>query len=247
MPWYNQLNDAIADWAAGLGWPNESLLRLALALAMGAAVGVEREVRGREAGLRTYALVCVGCALAMLVSLSFARVDWLDLPAGDTIRADPARIAYGVMAGIGFIGAGSILRNRGRVQGLTTAAGIWCVAALGLAAGMGLYLLATVTVVVMLVAFRALALVEPWLPHLRDARLTIRCPADAAPDQVRRLLEARGLFMRQIEYDRADPAAAHVDLTFTIRTRHSDVLQIAEQALRPRDDLNLLSVRWQAD
>jgi putative Mg2+ transporter-C (MgtC) family protein len=111
-------------WAASLGWPLEGLLRLSLAVVLGGLVGMEREIRGRQAGFRTYLLVCVGAALAMVVSIHFARVPWHAHP-GVTINIDPARIAYGIMAGIGFLGAGTILHTKGQVRGLTTAAGLW--------------------------------------------------------------------------------------------------------------------------
>src|SRR3982751_5325636 len=113
----------------------ETATRILLAAIFGGLIGLEREVRGRQAGFRTYILVCVGSALVMVVSIQFAAHQWTAQSAnqGININIDPARIAYGVMTGIGFLGAGAIVHAQGGlVRGLTTAAALWCVAAVGL-------------------------------------------------------------------------------------------------------------------
>jgi len=116
-------------------------LRLVLAAALGAIIGYQRERAGKPAGLRTHILICEGSALFTVASLY-----------GFGSAADPARIAAGIVAGIGFLGAGAIIRREGGlVGGLTTAATIWAVAAVGLAAGAGLYLVSAVTTVVILI------------------------------------------------------------------------------------------------
>jgi len=124
----------------------EMILRLLLAAALGAIIGYQRERAGKPAGLRTHILICVGSALFTIASIyGFGT-------------ADPARIAAGIVAGIGFLGAGAIIRREGElVGGLTTAATIWAVAAIGLAAGAGLYLASAVTTVI--------ALIVLFLPH----------------------------------------------------------------------------------
>jgi len=115
------------------------VVRLGLACFLGALIGLERESLSRPAGLRTYTLVCVGSALAMLVSQDmYFRYH-------NTVAADPGRIAAQVISGIGFLGAGSIMREGASIKGLTTAAGLWVVAGVGLAAGAGLYLAAITT------------------------------------------------------------------------------------------------------
>jgi len=115
----------------------EMVLRLLLATALGAIIGYQRERAGKPAGLRTHVLICLGAALFTVASLyGFGAV------------ADPARVAAGIVAGIGFLGAGAIIhREGGLVAGLTTAATIWAVAAIGLAAGAGLYLVSAVTTI----------------------------------------------------------------------------------------------------
>lgn len=116
----------------------EMVLRLLLAAALGAAIGYQRERAKKPAGLRTHVLIAAGAALFTIAS-SY----------GFGIDADPSRIAAGVVAGIGFIGAGAIIRREGGiVEGLTTAATIWAVAAIGLAAGAGLYIVSVVTTAV---------------------------------------------------------------------------------------------------
>jgi len=125
----------------------EMVLRLLLAAALGAIIGYQRERAGKPAGLRTHVLICVGAALFTITSLY-----------GFGAAADPARIAAGIVAGIGFLGAGAIIRrDEGLVAGLTTAATIWAVASIGLAVGVGLYLISAVTT--------AIALIVLLLPH----------------------------------------------------------------------------------
>jgi putative Mg2+ transporter-C (MgtC) family protein len=122
----------------------ELVQRLILAAALGAVIGIERELRQKSAGLRTNTLIAVGSALFTLMSIEMASAG-----------ADPTRIAAQIVTGIGFLGAGAIMRTGGGVQGLTTAATVWVNAAVGVAAGGGKYhlaLIATgVTVIVLLV------------------------------------------------------------------------------------------------
>ena len=119
----------------------ELIFRLFLATLLGGIVGVEREVTRKPAGLRTHMLVSLGACLFTLVSV----FDFL---------LDPARIASGIVAGIGFIGAGAIIAERGKILGVTTAASLWVTAAIGLSVGVGDYLLSVLTaVIVFLVLF----------------------------------------------------------------------------------------------
>jgi putative Mg2+ transporter-C (MgtC) family protein len=119
----------------------EIVLRILLAAALGAIIGYQRERAGKPAGLRTHVLICVGAALFTIASTyGFGGV------------GDPARVAAGIVTGIGFLGAGAIFhREAGIVQGLTTAATIWAVAAIGLATGAGLYVISAVTTAVVLI------------------------------------------------------------------------------------------------
>ena len=141
-----------------------------------ASSGLEREVRGRQAGFRTNLLVCVGSALVMLVSMRLANIQFEPAGGGYEIRVDPGRIAYGVMMGIGFLGAGAILKHQESVRGLTTAAALWCVAAVGLCVGMGLYLLSILTTVLVLAALWLLNYLETVLPRRHFRKIIVRCP-----------------------------------------------------------------------
>jgi putative Mg2+ transporter-C (MgtC) family protein len=117
----------------------EIILRLVIAAIFGAVIGYEREKMKMPAGLRTHMLVCVGSALITLTSL---------LAFND---ADPARVAAGIITGIGFLGAGTIFRDKNTIRGITTAADIWVIAGVGLAVGAGFYLGAFTTMVLLVV------------------------------------------------------------------------------------------------
>ncbi len=169
------LDTQLTAWANSLQWPLEPLIRLVLAAFLGGLVGLEREIRGRQAGFRTNLLVSLGCALIMIVSISFAYHPWPHSPQFN-VNVDPARIAYGVMAGIGFLGAGVIVKQGGEIRGLTTAAGLWCVAAIGLASGAGLYLIALIAAVLVLASLWFLNYVEKFLPKVHYRIVTLRRP-----------------------------------------------------------------------
>src|SRR5436305_13732668 len=111
--WLQHFDQSVAAWAAGLGTTGEAFLKLILSALAGGLVGLERELRGRQAGFRTNLLVCLGSALTMIVSLKFASHPWYAQTPnlGVNINIDPARIAYGVMTGVGFLGGGAIVRD----------------------------------------------------------------------------------------------------------------------------------------
>ena len=141
---------SLATSLATLSW-YDALGRLALAAALGSIIGLEREFREREAGLRTHLLVSLGSALFTIVS-AFGFHDVLTHDPQVVVRLDPSRIAAQIVSGIGFLGAGAILRQGLSIRGLTTAATLWVVAAIGMAAGAGFYSVAIITTVVALVA-----------------------------------------------------------------------------------------------
>jgi putative Mg2+ transporter-C (MgtC) family protein len=121
----------------------EIIFRLFLASFLGALVGLEREVHGREAGIRTYLLVSLGSALIMIVS-EYLAFEYQGKFSSDLFRVDPGRIAAQAITGIGFLGAGVIIRYKNSIRGLTTAASMWVVCAIGLAIGAGYYLFGSV-------------------------------------------------------------------------------------------------------
>jgi putative Mg2+ transporter-C (MgtC) family protein len=167
-----------------LGWP-EALLRVALAAVLGGVLGLERELREREAGLRTHLLVAVGSALFTIVS-AYGFHAFLSSGAS-VVRADPTRIAAQIVTGIGFLGAGAIIRQGLSVRGLTTAASLWVVAAIGLAAGAGYYAGAVITTIVALVALwplRALAFRVVRRFRGETGLLLVQIPAGESPAPV---------------------------------------------------------------
>ena len=149
----------------------EIIVRLVTAALLGAAVGLERERLEWAAGLRTHMLVCLGSCLAMIVS-AFGFADSLS---ASHVMLDPSRVAAQVISGIGFLGAGTILFFRQRViRGLTTAASLWTIAAVGLAIGGGLYVAAVTTTVIVLVILAAVKPLERRLfQNRRRRRITI--------------------------------------------------------------------------
>jgi putative Mg2+ transporter-C (MgtC) family protein len=162
----------------------ELLARLLLAALLGGIIGAERERLNRGAGLRTHALVSTASALAMIVSAyGFTQV----LSAG-RIVLDPSRVAAQVISGIGFLGAGIIIFRKNAVRGLTTAASIWAVAAIGLAAGAGLYIAALGATFIMSFILTVLKKLEKrFLPQRQINRLTIEI--SNAPGSVNRVSE----------------------------------------------------------
>lgn len=138
-------------------------LRLLVAAVIGGVVGIEREIRGKPAGMRTNILMCVGSCLVMILSVEVARASGFP--------ADPGRIAAQVVTGVGFIGAGMILRSRVSVTGLTSAATIWFVSAIGLVVGYGGYLLAVVATALMVVTLTALKRAERRIEARRQIHI----------------------------------------------------------------------------
>ena len=130
----------------------EFIIRILAATFLGAIIGLDREYRTKAAGFRTHVLVALGSALFMIISVH----GFDDLPKDQmTLRMDPARIAAQVVTGIGFIGAGTIIFQKNVVKGLTTAAGLWVTAAVGMACGVGMYTLAVVSTIIVLLCFEA--------------------------------------------------------------------------------------------
>ena len=137
------------------------LLRLAAALAGGALIGYERSFHGRPAGLRTHVLVCLASSLLMLVTVY--EMHWVKT-GPDEIRLDPTRMAQGIMTGIGFLGAGVIVKEGLNVRGLTTAASIWITSAIGILAGVGLYMPMAISVLMTLIVLSVFRWVEMKVP-----------------------------------------------------------------------------------
>jgi putative Mg2+ transporter-C (MgtC) family protein len=143
-------------WVILIMPPIQLMLRLLIAAGLGGAIGLEREIRQKPAGLRTNILIAVGSALFTALSIQIAQ-------AGGT----PDRISAQIVTGIGFLGAGAILRSEHHVQGMTTAATIWVNSAVGMAAGAGEFLMATVTTAITLIVLAALPPIEAHFERRR--------------------------------------------------------------------------------
>jgi len=130
------------------------IMRLLVAMVLGGLVGMERQSRGRAAGLRTNILVCLGAA-AIIVAFQKLSLEF-SMGAESVIRMDPARAAAGVITGIGFLGAGTIVKSKDFVRGLTTAASIWVVSVIGVIVGLGEFVIAVVLTILVLVALYVL-------------------------------------------------------------------------------------------
>lgn len=207
------------------------IVRLVVAAALGALIGLEREHHGRAAGLRTHLLVALGSAMAMLVSLHFGNV-YGGGAEGKAITVDPARVAYGVMAGIGFLGAGAIIRYGTGVRGLTTAAGLWCAAAIGLGAGFGMFLIAAAGTAIVVFALTVLDFAD-HLIHGRVSKSVSLTVADSSAEPAERfqklLTEAKANVVN-VNYTRDFEAnISVVTLSISIRGKH---LQAALEHLR---------------
>ena len=135
--------------------PIQAVFKLLLSLLLGSVVGLERKRKGQAAGLRTFSLISMGATLAMIISI-YVPQEYM----GHVANGDPGRIAAQVLSGIGFLGAGAIIQAKGSVRGLTTAAGIWMIAAIGLAVGVGMYLIATIATVLILFILMQLERIE---------------------------------------------------------------------------------------
>lgn len=142
-----------------------SIYKLVLSMLLGAVVGYERKRKGQTAGIRTFSLISMGATLAMLLSI-YVPQEYMGLKNGD-----PGRIAAQVITGIGFLGAGAIIQMKGSVRGLTTAAGIWMVAIIGMAVGLGMYWLSIVACTLILFILVQLERIEKSLSRGSESRI----------------------------------------------------------------------------
>ncbi|BCS52264.1 MgtC/SapB family protein [Geobacter sp. SVR] len=174
-----------------VGYPYEAhlVLRLLLAVLCGAVLGYERERHGRSAGLRTNLLVCVGAALMMIVSKYFYFKPG-EFTGNITTALDPSRIAAQIVTGIGFLGAGVIIKERGSIRGLTTAATLWYNAGVGMACGAGMIILPIVCTLIGLASLTALKRVESRIP--RDSYKVVHVECEGLGEQA--LLELKEYF-----------------------------------------------------
>ncbi|HEX6662348.1 MAG TPA: MgtC/SapB family protein [Gaiellaceae bacterium] len=225
-----------ASTLPSLNW-DESLLRLSLAAVLGGMIGGERELRDREAGLRTHLLVSLGSALFTIVG-AYGFHEFLNSGAS-VVRADPTRIAAQIVTGIGFLGAGAIIRQGLSVRGLTTAATLWVVAAVGMAAGAGYYSVAVITTALVLIALyplRILAYLIIRRFRVEGGRLLVELPAGQTPGAVIDAVERAGARIDSIDVStegerrrvELDVELPHNTVAATLVATVADIEHVAE-------------------
>ena len=189
--------------------------RLLLGALLGGGIGLERQVHGRPAGFRTHLLVCVAAVLLMTVSQSLGG----GAGGGDVFRFDPGRLAAGAITGMGFLGAGVVLKSGLSVHGLTTAACLWIVSAIGLAVGCGLRFAAILSFTITLVSLWLLRYVEERIPRLAYKYITIVVDRDAPEEQLRAAVTDNGPRITEMAYE-LDAESGRMTYRITIASEH---------------------------
>lgn len=217
---------------------NEILIRLAVAAFCGALIGLERERKEWAAGLRTHMMVSVGSCLIMIVS----AFGFSDILGTENVTLDPSRIAAQVVSGIGFIGAGTILFVRqGAVRGLTTAAGLWTVAAIGLAAGGGLYFAAGATTIIALIILWGLQPLErAYSKKFRNKTLRITTDIENGKiDLVKSVLEHSEIKVLSFTMDRTDD-----EFIFLLKLEDSHASDLENIIKELRNEKSIKEIFW---
>lgn len=217
------------------------MARLALAMALGGVVGYERERGHRPAGLRTHMMVCMGAALVMVTGMYLHQVYQ------GALSLDPARLGAQVVSGIGFLGAGSILKSGSNIRGLTTAATLWVVACIGLAVGAGLWVPA---IAVTLLSFFTLRMVKRWEPKVGESQAVCRISLliDQSPGrliEMSTLVTKMGCELLDIETVHNDDGSIRAVLT----VKKLDMMRgkLLEHEISIRDGVALLNLERCAD
>ncbi len=181
-----------------------AIFRLVMSLVLGSMVGMERKRKGQIAGIRTFALISMGSTLAMILSI-YVPQEYMGLKNGD-----PGRIAAQVITGIGFLGAGAIIQMKGSVRGLTTAAGIWMTATIGMTVGVGMYIVSLAATALILFILLWLEQIEHRI-HVGSESRTIRIKVASIVENIeayRKCLDAAGVQLVNVyvDYDFAEPS-----------------------------------------
>ncbi len=212
------------------------LMKLAMAALLGGAIGLEREISGKPAGLRTNILICMGAALFMHLSIAVGEIGFAHdgHPYGDVTR-----IAAQIVTGVGFLGAGTIMQARGTIIGLTSAATIWVVAAIGSAVGAGYYVEGLGAGAMVMVVLGGMGWIEQRLRRVhRTVHATIRVRPDTPVEEIEAVLRGVGIRVRSyVAFDHPR------DRTFEMRlTGPARQFQEAREQLTRRDDVHLFEL-----
>jgi putative Mg2+ transporter-C (MgtC) family protein len=214
----------------------EILVHLVVAMVAGGLIGLERSYYGRPAGFRTHTLVCMASSLLMLVTI-YQR-NWFSGAMLDTVKVDPTRMAQGIMTGIGFLGAGVIMKERASIRGLTTAASIWITAAIGILAGVGLYSTLIIATILTLSTLTLYRLVEARLSMLVYVQTFIRFHLEKAMTEqdVRALMRENGFDITSVCH-----AVTHdrkfYEYDLVIKTRKDENMRRLSQCLAGNDNV----------
>jgi putative Mg2+ transporter-C (MgtC) family protein len=199
----------------------EITVRLLVALVIGAMIGVERSYHGRPAGFRTHSLVCVASSLLMLVTVYQGQ--WFAAQNLQRVVVDPTRMAQGIMTGIGFLGAGVIMKEGLSVRGLTTAASIWITSAIGILTGIGFYFPALLATALTLGTLSLFRWIEARIPAQVYAHHMLRFVKEAPLpiSDVRQILADHGFSIANVSY-RLAGEGKHLEYRMVIRTNDID-------------------------
>jgi putative Mg2+ transporter-C (MgtC) family protein len=228
------------------GFEPDVLIRMGLAVLLGGLIGIEREQRSRPAGLRTMIIVCLGATIIMIVSTKLGT-QFFSGPGESVIRVDPGRIAAGIVTGIGFLGAGVVLRLGDIVRGVTTAACIWFVAALGIAIGEGHYFLSVSATILALLVLWALHFVELSFRSRVYRKVILSVDSDASSevlDRAREILEKAGATLQDLRTCEIK-ANARTSLCFYIKIRQ--VFQSHDVVKKMVGLEGVHSVEWESE
>jgi putative Mg2+ transporter-C (MgtC) family protein len=218
---------------------NEILIRLLLGALVGGMIGYERQIHGRPAGLRTHILVCIASVLVMIVSEYYHYLGTMD---SSYVRVDPGRIAAGAITGVGFIGAGVVLKTGLTIQGLTTAASIWVISAIGLSLGAGLYTAGLVTSLITIATLTTLRIAERKMSKLSSRFLTVTVDETAREEDITSLITRAGLKIDNTDYE-SFPDAEKKVFHFTVALYREESIKSLFEKLSAMKSVKRVSIK----
>lgn len=207
-------------------------IRLVVAMILGGIVGLEREYRAKDAGFRTHFLVAIGSALFTLISMyGFA----------DGVK-DTSRVAAQVVSGIGFLGAGIIVFQRNVIRGLTTAAGLWVTAAIGMACGVGQFYMAVLVTLLMLIGLEVL---NRFIPHIGSSSVQLSFSSPSRKDVAEAIMNIRKIVVDVISYEiknKESDKGEYYKVQMEVRTKHRQRNDRILEILKDFDNVNIIDV-----
>ena len=207
-------------------------IRLIVAMILGGIVGLEREYRAKDAGFRTHFLVAIGSALFTLISMyGFA----------DGVK-DTSRVAAQVVSGIGFLGAGIIVFQRNVIRGLTTAAGLWVTAAIGMACGVGQFYMAVLVTLLMLIGLEVL---NRFIPHIGSSSVQLSFSSPSRKDVAEAIMNIRKIVVDVISYEiknKESDKGEYYKVQMEVRTKHRQRNDRILEILKDFDNVNIIDV-----